>query len=474
MLHCAAGASIEPSEDVWPLSEPVSSEARGAFLADLAARDDVSTEQLHMSDTTGRDAICLAIEQLGDASLQFVEAAVGKGYDVERELELPDEDLDLPYRPAWETPSDPPPGFAGDDNADLFDDLEEPAEVSPEPSEAEEPGEATVDALEAYLKAIFDRVDTDGSGAISAQEALAALRDDDDFAEVLGVEGRSRDDVLAAIEGMDTDGDDNVSWEEFRRAALGEDPEPSEPEASEEPPDIEKYLREIFDRADVDSSGEISTKEAIAAVENDDEFAEMLGFDGVTKIKKEDGTQADLEFAIAMLDADGNEKVSWGEFREAFLGPLTEEPEDPSASARESTCPNHAVDATPPAHRFEEYLNDYEAYLETVFDRVDKNKDGTLSYAELVSGLKDPEFAEEAGFYGSGMSRGEFAAEFCEALDWDGDRTVDWFEFRDEATTCVEINQCVRCTKSFLSDGAAALVPSSGEDRHAIEQASRR
>ena len=30
-----------------------------------------------------------------------------------------------------------------------------------------------------------------------------------------------------------------------------------------------------------------------------------------------------------MLDADGNEKVSWGEFREAFLGPLTEEPEDP-------------------------------------------------------------------------------------------------------------------------------------------------
>ena len=56
-----------------------------------------------------------------------------------------------------------------------------------------------------------------------------------------------------------------------------------------------------------------------------------------------------------------------------------------------------------------------------------------MSYAELVSGLKDPEFAEEAGFYGSGMSRGDFAAEFCDALDWDGDRTVDWFEFRDEA-----------------------------------------
>ena len=31
------------------------------------------------------------------------------------------------------------------------------------------------------------------------------------------------------------------------------------------------------------------------------------------------------------------------------------------------------------------------------------------------------------------MSRGDFAAEFCEALDWDNDKTVDWFEFRDEA-----------------------------------------
>ena len=113
MLHYAA-RPMEVEEDVWDAPAKVSVEARGAFLATLAARDDVSTEQLHMSDTTGRDAICLAIEQLGDASLQFVEAAVGKGYDVERELELPDEDLDLPYRPAWETPETPPPGFAGD------------------------------------------------------------------------------------------------------------------------------------------------------------------------------------------------------------------------------------------------------------------------------------------------------------------------------------------------------------------------
>ena len=123
----------------------------------MAARDDV--DDLHAADASGRDAVCLAIEQLGDHALRFVETCVGKGYDVERELELPDEDLDLPYRPAWETPAQPPPGFVGDDNA-LYDDLDEPEDVSAEPSEAEEPGEATVNALEAYLKAIFERVDS--------------------------------------------------------------------------------------------------------------------------------------------------------------------------------------------------------------------------------------------------------------------------------------------------------------------------
>ena len=88
-----------------------------------------------------------------------------------------------------------------------------------------------------------------------------------------------------------------------------------------------------------------------------------------------------------------------------------------------------------------------------------------MSYAELVAGLKDPEFAEEAGFYGSGMSRGEFAAEFCDALDWDGDRTVDWFEFRDEAMgkaldamhDCGWSRRCARCSIELTSRGMVPL-----------------
>ena len=42
------------------------------------------------------------------------------------------------------------------------------------------------------------------------------------------------------------------------------------------------------------------------------------------------------------------------------------------------------------------------------------------------------------------------------------------------AATCVEINQCVGCTKSFLGDGVAALAPSSGEEPTATPMSKRR
>ena len=111
---------------------------------------------------------------------------------------------------------------------------------------------------------------------------------------------------------------------------------------------------------------------------------------------------------LAALDENCDGKVSWAELRRAALG--------------------EEITVQDP---FAEHMRDYEEYLRMVFDRVDKNGDGELSYAELVSGLKDPDFADEAGFYGSEMSRGEFAAEFCDALNWDGDKRVVWADFRD-------------------------------------------
>ena len=60
-------------------------------------------------------------------------------------------------------------------------------------------------------------------------------------------------------------------------------------------------------------------------------------------------------------------------------------------------------------------------------------------------------------------------------------KTIATIGFSVVVFGCVEINQCVGCTrqfftKSFLGDDAAVLAPSRGENRHrhAIEQASRR
>ena len=145
---------------------------------------------------------------------------------------------------------------------------EEPAaaEVAVEPTPVEEPAaDATggnAAALEAYLREIFDRVDTGGDGEISVVEAIKALRTDDEFAELLGFEEATRvkasdgskDRLTLALAALDSDGDKYVSWDEFRRAALGEAPEavpepvvvvePAADEAAAAPPAAEEEAAE--------------------------------------------------------------------------------------------------------------------------------------------------------------------------------------------------------------------------------------
>ena len=76
---------------------------------------------------------------------------------------------------------------------------------------------------------------------------------------------------------------------------------------------------------------------------------------------------------LQSLDTDGDNKVSWSEFREAFLGPLEDEENE-----REEV---------------NEYLEDYAAYLKVVFDRVDADGSGSLSYGELVKAER-PKYVE--------------------------------------------------------------------------------
>ena len=259
---------------------------------------------------------------------------------------------------------------------------------------------------EAYLCALFERVDVDGSGTLSFAELAAALRDED-IADAVGLTGSGLTSLEFAdrlLASLDWDGDQEVSWEEFKEPALHAALKAFAKTR------LEMHLKVIFDRVDVDGSGAVSIAEAVVALRDDDEFATLLGFEGATALTSEDDVDR-VALVLAALDESGDEHMSWGELRRAVLCEPVQV-EDP----------------------FAEDLRAYEGYLREVFDRVDANMDGELSYAELVAGLKDPDFTEESGFYDSGgLSRGEFAEQFCDALDWDGDRHVQWDEFRDAA-----------------------------------------
>ena len=96
------------------------------------------------------------------------------------------------------------------------------------PAPAPAPADANFLALEEYLKSIFDRVDADGTGTISIAEAVRALGDDEEFADIIGAD--SSDNILQAVRLMDDDGDSKLTWDEFKSATLGEPMEGEPPQ----------------------------------------------------------------------------------------------------------------------------------------------------------------------------------------------------------------------------------------------------
>ena len=97
--------------------------------------------------------------------------------------------------------------------------------------------------MEHALREVFERIDTDGSGSIDIQEAVDGLRDDADFADVLGFwsthqanrEDGSLDYLLDQLQAMDTNQDGVISWAEFRASVFGREEEPEPVQQETEP-----------------------------------------------------------------------------------------------------------------------------------------------------------------------------------------------------------------------------------------------
>merc|ERR1712167_36915 len=132
------------------------------------------------------------------------------------------------------------------------------------PAPAPAPADANFLALEEYLRAVFDRVDADGTGEISIAEAVRALGDDEEFADIMGAD--SSDNILQAVRLMDEDGDSKLTWDEFKAATLGE------PMAEGEPPVKKWVTRDAFlapqGPLDEDQTGVVYVEDVMSLVES--------------------------------------------------------------------------------------------------------------------------------------------------------------------------------------------------------------
>ena len=95
----------------------------------------------------------------------------------------------------------------------------------------------------------------------------------------------------------------------------------------------EDALRKIFNRVDVSGDGYVSVIEAIKALRCarsstgiEADFARLLGLGDMTRIHQEDGTRDKLMLAFGALDADGDKKLSYEEFRRVVASAATQDP----------------------------------------------------------------------------------------------------------------------------------------------------
>jgi len=108
-------------------------------------------------------------------------------------------------------------------------------------------GEPNVDedmapALSSRAKALFDAVDTSGTGSVSRSELFAKLKADKQLESLLDMKDVSGKGMLgvmkmgAVLKKLDSDGDGSISWAEFEAAMLEANPDESSDAPAEEKP----------------------------------------------------------------------------------------------------------------------------------------------------------------------------------------------------------------------------------------------
>ena len=147
---------------------------------------------------------------------------------------------------------------------------------------------------ESKIRRVFDQCDEDNSGTVSLAELFAGLAKDKALSRTLGIPAddgsdESKAEIEAIFQGLDTDGNAELDFEEFD--VLHE----------------QAKLRVAFAEMDVDGSGSIATTELKAAMQS---LGYKLG-------------DAEVASMLRSVDTDNDGTVSFPEFHSFFksLGP---------------------------------------------------------------------------------------------------------------------------------------------------------
>jgi len=142
----------------------------------------------------------------------------------------------------------------------------------------------------ANLKALFESLDKDGSGGVSAKEWGRNLHANKDaMAKHFGGNPKALGTIGRLFSFADGDGDDSLTWDEFLALAK------------------KASLKALFEELDVDNSGTVSSKEWGRNVYKQRD-ALCSAFGGSTK------TLSTIGRLFNSADSDGDDELTWDEF----------------------------------------------------------------------------------------------------------------------------------------------------------------
>ena len=156
---------------------------------------------------------------------------------------------------------------------------------------------------EKEVQDLWDRLDKDGDGRVTGKEwGSKVYAEQEMMSKYFG--GTTLSEIGEGFNRIDTSGDDNLTWEEFR-AEVASYKAVQQLKAAMADAEAKKELKELWDRLDSDADGKVTGKEWGSKVYAEQEM--MSKFFGGTDLPS-------IGKGFNRIDKNGDDLLTWEEF----------------------------------------------------------------------------------------------------------------------------------------------------------------